>query len=72
MRVTNNKDYFLAPNKNRGPKGPRLCWCQYLAGWVSVKKKWGLAMDIKEVDAIKKGRKVCKKYKSGDRLEGRH
>jgi len=31
-----------------------------------------LAMDIKEVDAIKKGRKVCKKYKSGDSLEGRH
>jgi len=27
-------------------------------------------MDIKEVDAIKKGRKVCKKYKSGDALKG--
>jgi len=28
-------------------------------------------MDIKEVDAIKKGRKVCKKYESGDALEER-
>ena len=34
----------------------RAYWCKYLADWVSVKKKWGLAMDIKEVDAIKKGR----------------
>jgi len=50
----------------------RAYWCQYLADWVSVKKKWGLAMDIKEVDAIKKGRKVCKRYKSGDKLKGRH
>jgi len=28
-------------------------------------------MDIKEVNAIKKGRNVCKKYKSGDKLEGK-
>ena len=66
-------------NQSKGAKDPahwmppnRAYWCQYLADWVSVKKKWGLAMDIKEVNAIKKGRKVCKKYKSGDKLEGRH
>jgi len=34
--------------------------------------KWDLSMDIKEVDAIRKGQKVCKKYKSGDALKGRH
>ncbi len=66
-------------NQSKGARDPahwmppnRSYWCQYLADWVAVKKKWGLAMDIKEVDAIKKGRKVCKKYKSGDTLEGRH
>ena len=66
-------------NISKGARDPaswmppnRSYWCKYLADWVSVKKKWGLAMDIKEVDAIKKGRKVCKKYKSGDKLEGRH
>ena len=66
-------------NQSKGARDPagwmppnRAYWCQYLADWVSVKKKWGLAMDIKEVNAIKKGRKVCKKYKSGDALKGRH
>jgi len=50
----------------------RSYWCKYIEDWVSVKKKWGLAMDQDEVEAIKEGRKVCKKYKSGDALEGRH
>jgi len=56
--------HWLPPN--------RAYWCQYLADWVSVKKKWGLAMDSKEADVIGKGRNVCKKYKSGDGLKGRH
>ncbi len=50
----------------------RSYWCQYLEDWMSVKKKWELSVDQAEVDAIKKGRAVCNKYKSGDALEGRH
>lgn len=66
-------------NQSKGRKDPanwmppnRSYWCQYIKGWVAVKKKWELSMDQAEVDAIKTGRKVCKKYKLGDALKGRH
>jgi len=78
-----NKQALIAvmggANQSKGRKDPALWmppnrsyWCQYIEDWVSVKKKWGLSMDQAEVDAVKKGRMVCKKYKSGDSLEGRH
>lgn len=50
----------------------RTFWCEYLSEWIAVKIKWGLSIDQDEHDAIKKGQKVCSKYKSGDKLEGRH
>lgn len=66
-------------NQSKGSRDPahwmppnRSFWCQYLKDWVAVKKKWELSMDQEEVDAVKKGRSVCDKYKSGDALEGRH
>ena len=66
-------------NQSKGSRDPahwmppnRSYWCHYIEGWVTVKKKWGLSMDQAEVDAIKTGRKVCSKYKSGDALQGRH
>ena len=50
----------------------RSYWCEYLTAWVDVKKKWDLTVDQAEVDALKKGFKVCKEYINGDKLEGRH
>ena len=66
-------------NGSKGYKDPaewmppnRTYWCQYLTDWVEIKRLWGLTMDQAEVDAIKEGFRVCKKYRSGDHLEGRH
>jgi len=66
-------------NGSKGAKDPsewmppnRTYWCQYLNDWVEIKQKWKLTVDQAEVDALKVGFRVCKKYKSGDALEGRH
>ena len=66
-------------NQSKGHKDPaewlppnRAYWCEYLENWVSVKKNWNLTVDQAEVDALKEGFKVCKKYINGDKLEGRH
>ena len=66
-------------NRSKGFRDPaewlppnRTYWCQYLLNWVDVKRRWALSMDQQEADAVKKGFRVCEKYASGDRLEGRH
>ena len=66
-------------NGSKGFKDPsewmppnRTYWCVYLTDWVEIKRRWGLTMDQAEVDAIKTGFNVCKKYKSGDHLSGKH
>ncbi len=66
-------------NRSKGDKDPanwmppnRSYWCQYLGDWIAVKQRWDLAMDQAEADAIQSGLRVCKKYKSGDHLDGRH
>lgn len=66
-------------NGSKGAKDPaewmppnRTYWCKYLNDWVAIKKKWALTVDQAEVDALKVGFRVCAKYKSGDKLEGRH
>jgi len=65
---------FGGANQSKGSRDPahwmppsRSYWCQYIKDWVSVKKKWGLSMDQAEVDAVKTGRQICGKYKSGVR-----
>ena len=50
----------------------RSYWCEYLEDWVRVKRKWNLSVDSEEATAIREGFRVCKKYKSGDKLGGRH
>ena len=50
----------------------RSYWCQYLNDWVEVKKHYELSVDADEVEALKTGFANCDKYKSGDKLEGRH
>jgi len=50
----------------------RSYWCSHLTAWVSVKQKYDLSVDQNEADAIEEGFRVCAKYRSGDRLEGRH
>lgn len=66
-------------NGSKGFKDPaewmppnRSYWCTYLKDWVEIKRLWKLTMDQSEADAISRGLKVCKKYKSGDHLDGRH
>ncbi len=66
-------------NGSKGDRDPadwmppnRAYWCQYLSNWVEIKRLWALTMDQREADAVKKGAVVCKKYVSGDHLDGRH
>lgn len=66
-------------NQSKGHRDPadwlppnRSYWCEYLTNWVDVKKKWDLTVDQAEVNALKEGFRVCKKYMNGDKLEGRH
>ena len=66
-------------NRSKGDRDPaswmppnRSYWCKYLEDWVSVKRKWELAMDADEAAAVQEGIRVCGRYKSGDRLQGRH
>jgi hypothetical protein len=66
-------------NGSKGAKDPadwmppnRAYWCEYLENWLEVKRRWELSMDLTEAEAVKKGLKVCKKYVSGDHLDGRH
>ena len=73
--------FFASAERNgsKGAKGPaewlppnRAHWCTYLAEWVEIKRRWYLAMDQAEANAIRKGLAVCGRYRSGDHLDGRH
>jgi hypothetical protein len=64
-------------NQSKGSKDPahwmppnRSYWYQYLEDWITVKKEWELSMDQEKVEAVKTGRSVCGKYKSGDAVAG--
>ena len=50
----------------------RAYWCRYLGDRLEIKRRWKLTMDQGESKAIKQGLKVCERYQSGDRLDGRH
>ena len=50
----------------------RAYWCRYLGDWLEIKRRWNLTMDQDEAKAVKQGLKVCERYLSGDRLDGRH
>lgn len=66
-------------NRSKGSQDPaewmppnRTYWCNYIEQWILVKRRWRLSADQAEIDALKKGRKVCERYKAGDSLDGRH
>jgi hypothetical protein len=50
----------------------RAYWCQYLASWLEVKRRWQLTMDQREAEAVERGERVCLLYTSRDHLDGRH
>lgn len=63
------------PNRSKGDKDPaswmppnRAYWCAYLARWVAVKVKWGLALDPEEYRAVRAGNAVCARFKNADSL----
>ena len=66
-------------NGSKGARDPaewmppnRAYWCEYLESWVAVKQKYELSIDPEEASALREGFRVCGRYKSGDKLEGRH
>ena len=86
LRFANDLDDAVAliavrggANGSKGARDPaewmppnRAYWCEYLESWVAVKQKYELSIDPEEASALREGFRVCGRYKSGDKLEGRH
>lgn len=70
MNSSNRSKSFRDPDSWLPPN--RSYWCQYLNDWIDVKRRWGLSMDQEEADTVRKGLKICDRYRIGDKFNGKH